>query len=286
MKVDSSIDTLIDLALHEDFGERGDITSDWFIDPNHRSIGKIVSRENAVVSGVRIMDRVFEKIDRGLEFKTNRPDGSEVLPGDVIYEIKGKTQSILSGERTALNFLQRLSGCATVTRQFCRLVSHTKAKILDTRKTTPGWRLVEKEAVIHGGGHNHRMGLYDAVMVKDNHLVAISGVESLAKKIVQLKEKYPGIPIIVEADLLSQVQSFLQVPGIDRILLDNMNLRNLKQAVQLRDQINPKVQLEASGGVNLKTVKSIAETGVDYISVGALTHSIRAIDFGLDLVDL
>jgi nicotinate-nucleotide pyrophosphorylase (carboxylating) len=123
-------------------------------------------------------------------------------------------------------------------------------------------------------------------MLKDNHLVAIRGVESLAKKIVQLKEKYPGIPVIVEADLFSQVESFLQVPGIDRILLDNMNRRNLKHAVQLRDQINPKVQLEASGGVNLKTVKSIAETGVDSISVGALTHSIRAIDFGLDLIDL
>jgi nicotinate-nucleotide pyrophosphorylase (carboxylating) len=147
MKVDSSIDTLIDLALHEDLGERGDITSEWFIDSNHRSIGKIVSREDAVVSGVKIMDRVFQKIDRGLELKTIRPDGSEILPGDVIYEIEGKTQSILTGERTALNFLQRLSGCATVTRQFCRLVAHTKVKLLDTRKTTPGWRLIEKEAV-------------------------------------------------------------------------------------------------------------------------------------------
>ncbi|MDF1754559.1 MAG: carboxylating nicotinate-nucleotide diphosphorylase [Verrucomicrobiales bacterium] len=286
MNSDPSIDPLIDLALAEDLGDRGDVTSQMFVDPDHRSIGQIVSREDAVVSGIRIMDRVFEKVDPDLKTVTILGDGSEVKKGDVIYTVEGKTQSILTGERTALNFLQRLSGCATITRKFHRLVSHTEVRLLDTRKTTPGWRVIEKEAVVHGGGHNHRMGLYDAAMIKDNHLVANSDPVSIGKQIASLNKKFPGTKIIVEADHLSQVETFLQVDGINRILLDNMSLENLRTAVRLRDDKNPGIELEASGGVNLNTVGSIAETGVDFISIGALTHSIRAIDFGMDLKDL
>ncbi|MDF1813707.1 MAG: carboxylating nicotinate-nucleotide diphosphorylase [Verrucomicrobiales bacterium] len=283
MNSDPTIDPLIALALLEDLGDRGDITSQTFIDSDHISIGKIVSREDAVVSGIRIMDRVFEKVDPDLKTTAVHPDGDEVAKGDVIYTVEGKTRSILTGERTALNFLQRLSGVATVTREFHRLVSHTKVKLLDTRKTTPGWRIIEKEAVVHGGGDNHRMGLYDAAMIKDNHLVANPDPASIEKQIAGLKEKFPGTMVIVEADHLSQVDDFLRVKGVNRILLDNMSPEQLWTAVRKRDEVNPDVQLEASGGVNLDTVKTIAETGVDFISIGALTHSICAIDFGMDL---
>lgn len=286
MNSDPTIDPLIDLALQEDLAERGDVTSQTFIADSHQSIGEIVSRQDAVVSGIRLMNRVFEKVDPKLEIEVKMDDGSEVEKGDVIYTITGKTQSILTGERTALNFLQRLSGCATVTRQFKKLVEHTKVKLLDTRKTTPAWRLIEKEAVAHGGGTNHRMGLHDAVMIKDNHLVANPDPKSIEKQIANLNKKYPNIPIIIEADRLDQAEAFLQIEGVHRILLDNMSLKQLRSAVERRDQLNPKVDLEASGGVNLKTVKSIAETGVEYISIGALTHSIIAIDYGLDLRDL
>lgn len=285
MKTDPTIDPLIDLALVEDLADRGDVTSQTFIADDHTSIGEIISREDAVVSGIRLMNRVFEKVDSNLSIDVICDDGSEVEKGQPIYSIKGKTRSILTGERTALNFLQRLSGCATVTRQFRKLVEHTEVKLLDTRKTTPGWRIIEKEAVAHGGGDNHRMGLHDAVMIKDNHLVANPDPKTIEKQIASLNKQYPNIPIIIEADHLSQVEDFLKTEGVHRILLDNMSLRQLRSAVKKRNDLAPQIQLEASGGVNLKTVKSIAETGVDYISIGALTHSIRSIDFGLDLSD-
>ena len=277
------LDSLIELAFSEDLADRGDVTSQAFIDPSHRSTGGIVSRQDCVVSGLRVVDRVFKSLDPKLKRKVLRKDGSAISSGTTIYTIEGRTQSILTAERIALNFLQRLSGCATMTRRFCRLVEHTRVKLLDTRKTTPGWRFLEKEAVAHGGGTNHRMGLYDAVMIKDNHLAANSDSRSIRQQIAALREKYPKIPVIIEADHLSQVDDFLAIPGVDRILLDNMNLRQLRAAVRRRDDHKKSVELEASGGVNIRTVKSIAETGVDYISIGALTHSIPSVDFGLDL---
>ena len=283
MDLDRSIDQLIDLALREDLGDRGDVTSQTFIDPTHVSVGEIVSREDCVVSGITLVDRVFQKIDPSLVTQTLKEDGSEVRTGDSIFTIEGRTQSILTGERTALNFLQRLSGCATIAREFCRLIQHTDAVILDTRKTTPGWRFIEKQAVVHGGGSNHRMGLYDAAMIKDNHLVAHSDPIQIEKQISQLKRKFPDVEVIVEADHLSQLNTFLSVDGIDRVLLDNMDLEQLREAVELRDRVKPSLPLEASGCVNMNTAASIAETGVDFLSIGALTHSVRAIDFGLDL---
>ncbi len=205
--------------------------------------------------------------------------------GAVLMMIEGKARSILTAERTALNFLQRLSGVASITARYVAAVKHTRAKILDTRKTTPGYRTLEKKAVLDGGGTNHRMGLYDRAMVKDNHLATEGGLEALQASIRLLKSEKPNVQVELEADRLDQVAEFLKLEGVDYILLDNMSLEDMRKAVAMRDD-NSKVFLEASGGVNLDTVRDIAETGVDFISVGALTHSAPALDIGLDFVSL
>ncbi len=282
---DRHLDTLIDLALDEDLGERGDVTSLNFVPDDHQSIGEIVARESCVISGCAVMDKVIARVDRDLQVETLVGDGGAAEKGDVIYRIRGCTQSILTAERTALNFAQRLSGVATTTRRYCKLVEHTKVGLLDTRKTTPGWRVLEKQAVVHGGGVNHRMGLYDAAMLKDNHLVANDDAAAIGEQLTELRGRYPGIDVIIEADLLKQVELYLKVNGVTRILLDNMSLDELREAVRLRDELSESVGLEASGGVTDESIASIAETGVDFISVGALTHSVRSIDLGLDLRD-
>ncbi|MEM6278666.1 MAG: carboxylating nicotinate-nucleotide diphosphorylase [Verrucomicrobiota bacterium] len=276
--------SLIDLALQEDLSEMGDLTSLYFVDPSHRSAGRVVSREEAVISGAEVAVEVCRRVDSDLTVEILAEDGSEVHRGETVLEISGATQSILTAERTVLNFLQRLSGVATVTRQFTRLISHTHARLLDTRKTTPGFRELEKQAVLHGGGTNHRIGLYDAIMVKDNHLAANLEAVDLRERISAVEKERPEIKIEVEADRLDQVAEFLRLEGIDVILLDNMSLEELREAIEMRGNAGSGVQFEASGGVNLDTVAQIAETGVDFISVGALTHSVRAIDLGLDLV--
>ena len=210
--------------------------------------------------------------------------GDRVGAGSVAAEVEGSTSAILTAERTALNFLQRLSGVATVTRTYVDAVRGLPVAILDTRKTTPGWRLLEKAAVASGGGQNHRMGLFDAVMVKDNHLVANKSPVDIEQRIRTLRQERPGLTIEVEADTLEQVETFLSLEGIDIVLLDNMDCGQLRKAVQQRDEMARSVRLEASGGITLESVRSIAETGVDRISVGALTHSVRSIDIGLDLL--
>jgi len=213
------------------------------------------------------------------------PDGSRVSAGALVLRIEGSARSILTAERVALNFLQRLSGVATLTARYVEQIKDTHARILDTRKTTPGFRLLEKQAVSHGGGTNHRFGLYDRAMVKDNHLVAEGGIPALQAAINRLKTEKPKVEVELEADHLDQVQSFLEMKGVDQILLDNMSPEELREAVRARgDQRKPK--LEASGGITLETVREIAETGVDYISVGALTHSAPALDIGLDFTAL
>lgn len=274
---------LVRSALDEDLNQFGDITSQWFISGDHASRGLVVAREPGVVSGITVAKTVFSEVDPELVINCQCRDGDTFIANDTILSVTGKTRSILTAERTALNFIQRLSGCASVTSQYVQQVSHTTAKILDTRKTTPGWRALEKLAVVHGGGHNHRMGLFDAVMIKDNHLVPNPSSDWLTQQIRALGEKHPGITIIIEADLPGQVERFLRIDGIHRILLDNMSNETLRSCVQKRNSIQSPVELEASGGVSLDTVASIAETGVDYISVGALTHSVRSIDLGLDL---
>lgn len=275
---------LIMMALKEDIGE-GDVTSAYFIPEEKMARAFLSVRHEGVVSGVSIAEKVFSEVDPSLVVQVLLEDGSRVSEGAVLMMIEGKARSILTAERTALNFLQRLSGVASITARYVAAVKHTRAKILDTRKTTPGYRTLEKKAVLDGGGTNHRMGLYDRAMVKDNHLVSDGGLESLQAAIRLLKSEKPHVEVELEADRLDQVADFLALEGVDYILLDNMPLDDLRKAVKIREK-NPRIRLEASGGVNLATVREIAETGVDFISVGALTHSAPALDIGLDFITM
>lgn len=275
---------LIRMALKEDIGE-GDVTAAYFIPEDRMARAFLSVRHEGVVSGVSIAEKVFSEVDPTLEVQVLVEDGSRVSEGAVLMMIEGKARSILTAERTALNFLQRLSGIASVTARYVDAVRHTRARILDTRKTTPGYRALEKKAVMDGGGTNHRMGLYDRAMVKDNHLVADGDLESLQAAIRLLKSEKDYVEVELEADRLDQVSEFLELESVDYILLDNMSPGDLRKAVRMREK-NPRIRLEASGGVNLQTVREIAETGVDFISVGALTHSAPALDIGLDFMPL
>jgi nicotinate-nucleotide pyrophosphorylase (carboxylating) len=266
----------VDIALAEDVGS-GDLTSLFFIPETRASKGRIFAKEASVVAGVETVRRVYQKLDERVELTNLARDGSRVEAGETVLEMSGPTRSILTGERVALNFIQRLSGIATLTAQFVKAVHGTGVTILDTRKTTPGLRALEKAAVKAGGGQNHRMGLYDGVVVKDNHLLA---KPELQKAILSIRGIHPEILIEVEADSFDQVRDFVNLKGIDVLLLDNMSPDQLRACVSLR---RPGLKFEASGGVSLATVRQIAETGVDFISVGQLTHSARAIDFSLEL---
>jgi nicotinate-nucleotide pyrophosphorylase (carboxylating) len=269
----------IAIALREDIGA-GDITTEFFVPNGLRALGRIIARERAVVAGGQTAAEVFRRVNPQLNVEVLQPDGTALMGGETILEVRGTANSILTAERVALNFLQRLSGIATLTRQFVDAAGKSRAKILDTRKTTPGLRALEKAAVVAGGGANHRFNLSDMVLVKDNHLSAGSGFSGFAAAIQRLRQERPGIRIEVEADRLEQVRSFLEIDGIDVILLDNMKPSEMREAVALGKD---KVKFEASGGVTLKNVRQIAATGVDYISVGALTHSARAVDLSLEL---
>ncbi len=268
------------IALAEDIGP-GDATVKFFIDPAQTASARIFAKENAVVAGVATAAEVFTRVDPALTVTVERPDGTPVVFGDTVLTIQGKAGSILSGERVGLNFLQRLSGVATLTRRYVDAVAGTRAQILDTRKTTPGLRALEKAAVLAGGGRNHRMGLYDMVMVKDNHLLADPELQT---SIDRAKAAQPDLRIELEADNLGQVYIFLDLRAVDVILLDNMTTQDLRAAVNLGRARGSRVQFEASGGVNLDTVRAIAETGVQWISVGALTHSARSVDFSLEFL--
>jgi len=273
-------DTLIDLALAEDIGD-GDVTSLYFIPADRQARAFVTARRKGVVSGVGLAACVFSRVDPQVDVEILIPDGNRVSDGALLIRVEGKARPILTAERTALNFLQRLSGVATLTNRYVELVKGTRARILDTRKTTPVYRMLEKLAVVHGGGTNHRMGLYDRAMVKDNHLVTDGCAEAIQTAIRRLHAAKPDIEVELEADSIEQVRTFLTMEGVSHILLDNMSLDELRAAVAARgDRIMP--QLEASGGVTLQTVRGIAETGVDFISVGALTHSAPALDIGLD----
>src|SRR5881227_4434837 len=269
----------ITAALREDIGE-GDITTDFFVPDTLHATGRITAREKAIVAGVGAAGEVFRQVDPSIDIQITRPDGDEVVAGDVIIEVRGLARSILKAERVALNFLQHLCGIATLTRQFVDAVGNHRAKILDTRKTTPGLRALEKGAVVAGGGVNHRFGLYDMVLIKDNHLATLRGLSTLADRIRRLRQERPNIRIEVEADDLEQVRAFVEVEGIDAILLDNMTPAQIREALALRRN---NTKFEASGGITLKNVKRVAATGVDYISIGALTNAARAIDLGMEM---
>ena len=268
----------IDNAIAEDVGT-GDLTSLFFIPETRVSKGRIFAKETCVIAGVEVIQRIYRKLDARMELLVLRQDGSVVQAGETVIELAGLTRTILTGERVALNFIQRLSGVATLTAHFVEAVCGTGVTILDTRKTTPGLRALEKAAVKAGGGQNHRMGLYDGVMVKDNHLLARPGLQ---EAILSLRRFYPDILIEVEADSIDQAREFVNLKGVDVILLDNMSPDELRACVSLR---RSGLKFEASGGVTLSTVRAIAQTGVDFISVGQLTHSARAIDFSLELLD-
>jgi nicotinate-nucleotide pyrophosphorylase (carboxylating) len=276
--IEAATDPIV-IALREDVGE-GDTTTEYFVPDDLRALGRIIARERAIVAGVEIAAEVFRRVNPDLQVDVLLPDGTALAGGETIVEVRGLARSILTAERVALNFLQRLSGVATLTRQYVEAIGKSRAKILDTRKTTPGLRALEKAAVVAGGGANHRFSLNDMVLVKDNHLNAVPGFSGFANAIQRLRQERPGIRIEVEAERLEQVRSFLEVEGIDVILLDNMEPSEMREAVAAG---KGKVKFEASGGITLKNVRRIAATGVDYISVGALTHSARAIDFSLEL---
>jgi nicotinate-nucleotide pyrophosphorylase (carboxylating) len=266
-------------ALKEDIGD-GDVTTDFFVPETLHATGRIIVREKAVVAGTGAAAEVFRQVDPSTDIEISHSDADEVAAGDVIMEVRGLARSILKAERVALNFLQRLCGIATLTREFINAIENHSAKILDTRKTTPGLRAFEKAAVVAGGGFNHRFGLYDMVLVKDNHLSTLEGLSSFADRIRRLRQEHPNIRIEVEADDLEQARAFVEVDGIDVILLDNMTPAQIREALALRRN---NIKFEASGGITLKNVKRVAATGVDFISIGALTNAARAIDIGLEM---
>ena len=285
MSLPESIGSLIDLALSEDLGATGDITSRAFIPETSLSHARIVAREACIASGLEVAAEVFRRVDPALKITMHCAEGAPVAKGSPLIDLHGCSRSILSGERTALNFLGRLCGIATQARRYADAVAGTKAVLLDTRKTTPGWRLLEKAAVKHGGCVNHRMGLFDAVLVKDNHLAALGDLSLLPPVIARLRSEHPGLPVEIEADTLDQVERLLGMTGIDVILLDNMTPGQMRKAVVLRDAKASSVLLEASGGVTLERLPEIAATGIDRISVGALTHSAANSDLSLEIAD-
>jgi nicotinate-nucleotide pyrophosphorylase (carboxylating) len=274
---------LLELALQEDLGANGDLTSQAVIPPDLPGRAALVVRSAGVVAGLPAARQTFAIVDPQLSFQEMIPDGAAVSAGAVLAVVSGSMRSILAGERIALNFLQRLSGVATATALYVKAAANPRCKVLDTRKTTPGWRLLEKYAVRCGGGHNHRMGLGEGVLIKDNHLAAVGGGTTAVAEAVRLaRQKYgAAFPLEIEVDDLNQFDAALTARP-DIVLLDNMNLDQLREAVRRRNAAAPGVQLEASGGVTLTTIHGIAETGVDRVSVGALTHSAPALDIALD----
>ncbi len=276
----SSAQPIIDLALAEDIGP-GDVTARYFCGPNRVASARMVSRVPCVAAGAGIAAEVFHRVDPALVVENVVADGSKLEPCDILLDVRGSLASILTAERTALNFAQRLCAIATLTRRYVEAVADTGCRILDTRKTTPGFRLLEKSAVAAGGGTNHRIGLYDMVMVKDNHLAGGLTPAGISEGISRLKADRPDIRVEVEADTLDQVRAFYQISEIDVILLDNMSPDLMRVAVAERPA---GFLLEASGGIDLSTIREVAETGVDFISVGALTHSAGSVDLSLEIV--
>jgi len=281
LKIDDKIKHLIELALSEDIG-KGDLTSEATIEENLKAKGIIVAKEEGVIAGLEIAKMVFHQLDPHLVFESSFEDGKKVMKGEEVATLKGKVKSILSGERTALNFLQRLSGIATLTSKYLEKIKDTQVKILDTRKTTPGLRALEKYAVKMGGGENHRMGLFDMILIKENHIKAVGNI---SKAIQNAKAKYPNETIEVETKNLDEVAEAMN-SGADWIMLDNMSIEEINKAVKVIRSSQKEIKIEASGGVNLNNVREIALTGINFISVGALTHSALALDFSLLLVEL
>lgn len=276
--MDEAVDALVAAALAEDVGD-GDRTTAWTVEGESRCRAAVLARETLVVAGSGIAERVFRAVDPELDVRIVRGDGERVDEGAVVLRLEGRTRGLLTAERTALNFLGRLSGIATLTRRFVEAAEGCGARITDTRKTTPGWRRLEKAAVRAGGGTNHRMGLDDMVLVKENHIAAAGGIAEALRRVGERNRE--GLPVEVEVESLAQLDEVRQ-GAVDRILLDNLEVDEVEEAVRrVRSWPEPRPELEASGRMTLERVASVAATGVDWISVGALTHSASSADFSL-----
>ena len=273
----SPIDKIIDIALEEDLGP-GDITTEALVDLSVKGEARLIAKEEIILAGIEVFSRVFSRLDPEIVVETKYRDGEAVSNGEDIGIVKGSMRGILSGERTALNFLQRLSGIATLTRKYVERTDSSNVRVIDTRKTTPGLRILEKYAVRRGGGFNHRFGLFDGILIKDNH-IAVAG--SIAKALARIKGRVPHtLRIEVEVEDIKGVEEAIGA-GADAILLDNMSLKEMREAVSIA---GGRVLLEASGGITLESIEEVSKTGIDLISVGAITHSARSVDISLEVV--
>lgn len=278
MEVNELTDKLIELAFAEDIGD-GDHTTLCSIPDSAMGKARLLIKEEGVLAGVETVKSVFKKFDSDLHIEIFIEDGTAVKPGDIAFTVEGKVQSLLQTERLVLNIMQRMSGIATTTRKYVNLLEGTKTRVLDTRKTTPGMRMLEKQAVKIGGGENHRIGLFDMILLKDNHIDFAGGIENAVSRAqAYLKEKNKKLKIEVEVRNLDELRRVLAVGGVDRIMLDNFSIENTREAVKI---VDGRVEIESSGGITEKTIRSYAECGVDYISVGALTHSVKSLDMSL-----
>jgi nicotinate-nucleotide pyrophosphorylase (carboxylating) len=274
-------DELISLAFKEDIGD-GDHTTLATIPVTAKGNVQLLIKEDGILAGVEIAQKIFHAFDPDLKITVYIEDGTEVKRGDIAFTVEGKIQSLLQTERLVLNVMQRMSGIATITRQYVKKMEGTKAQILDTRKTTPGMRMLEKEAVRIGGGTNHRIGLFDMILLKDNHVDFAGGIAIAIERAKKyLHEKNKNLPIEIEVRNLNELNEVLQTGGIDRIMLDNFDIENTRKAVEM---VNGKYKLESSGGITFETIREYAETGVDYISAGALTHSVKSLDMSLKAI--
>ncbi|MBS1680758.1 MAG: carboxylating nicotinate-nucleotide diphosphorylase [Bacteroidetes bacterium] len=277
---DEAISLFIKSALNEDLGE-GDHSTLATIPPSKKSKAKLLIKANGIIAGITIAEKIFNEIDPSLQLTFFKKDGDIMSAGEIAFEVSGKAQSILSGERLVLNCMQRMSGIATYTNRLSQLIEGTKSQLMDTRKTTPNFRLMEKWAVAIGGGRNHRFALYDMIMLKDNHIdVAGSITQAVRDAKEYLKSKNKNLKIEVETRTLSEVEEALNTNSVDVIMLDNMSLDEMRQSVKL---INGKCKTEASGGITEATLRAVAESGADYISMGSLTHSAKSLDLSLKI---
>ncbi|MDR1730125.1 MAG: carboxylating nicotinate-nucleotide diphosphorylase [Prevotellaceae bacterium] len=275
------IESLLNNAFAEDIGD-GDHTTLSAIPATAHGKAKLLIKEKGVLAGVEIAKRVFHKFDPEIKMEVFIRDGEEVNPGDIAFVIEGKTQSLLQTERTVLNLMQRMSGIATTTRKYVKQLEGLHTRVLDTRKTTPGLRLLEKQAVKIGGGVNHRIGLFDMILLKDNHIDFAGGIENAITKAKEyLKAKNKNLKIEIEVRNMDELEQVMKAGGVDRIMLDNFDIPTTKKAVE---RIAGKYETESSGGITFDTLRDYAETGVDFISVGALTHSVKGLDMSLKAV--
>ncbi|MEN8119749.1 MAG: carboxylating nicotinate-nucleotide diphosphorylase [Bacteroidota bacterium] len=275
---EQNINRIIDIAIAEDIGD-GDHSTLACVPKGAIGKAKLLVKEAGVIAGVKIAKNIFHKIDPDLKLEFYINDGAKVKTGDIVFEVEGSSHSILQAERLVLNFMQRMSGIATNTNRYVEKLNGLKTKVLDTRKTTPGMRVLEKMAVKIGGGENHRMGLYDMIMIKDNHIDFAGGIEKAIEKIQNYLEKYgKRIPVEIEVRNMEELSQVMKTGWVDRIMLDNFTIEKTREAVQI---INEKYETESSGGINLETIRGYAECGVDFVSVGELTHQIKSIDLSL-----